>query len=102
MRAVEVLCFGEVGGVLNRGGSFDIAGLLRKRVILELDALTNSDKTFLIESLLLWIHHYRMGQEDRERFKHAVVIEEAHHILLRPPVRKCSDSAGLKMCASAS
>lgn len=83
MRAVEVLCFGEVGGVLNRGSSFDIGRLLNKQVILELDALTNSDKTFLIESLLLWIHHYRMAEPDRERFKHAVIIEEAHHILLR-------------------
>lgn len=64
-------------------GSFDVARLLNKRVILELDALTNSDKTFLIEALLLWIHHYRMGQTDREQFKHAVIIEEAHHILLR-------------------
>jgi len=83
MRAVETLCFGEVGNVLNDEGSFDMQRLLDKRVILELDALTNSDKTFLIESLLLWIHHFRMGQSDRERFKHAVFIEEAHHILLR-------------------
>jgi len=83
MRAVEVLCFGEVGGVLNDDNSFDIERLLEKRVILELDALTNSDKTFLIEALLLWIHHFRMGQKERERFKHAVIIEEAHHILLR-------------------
>ncbi len=83
MRAVETLCFGEVGGVLNDEGSFDMQRLLDKRVILELDALTNSDKTFLIEALLLWIHHFRMGQSERERFKHAVIIEEAHHILLR-------------------
>jgi len=83
MRAVEVLCFGEVGSVLNDDRSFDIERLLEKRVILELDALTNSDKTFLIEALLLWIHHFRMGQKERERFKHAVIIEEAHHILLR-------------------
>jgi len=52
-------------------------------VVLELDALTNADKTFLIEALLLWIHHYRMAQDQRETFKHAIVIEEAHHILLR-------------------
>ena len=83
MRAVEVLCFGEVGGVLNNEGSFDVQRLLDKKVVLELDALTNSDKTFLIEALLLWIHHYRMGQGQRERFKHAVIVEEAHHILLR-------------------
>jgi len=82
MRAVEVLCFGEVGHVLN-GRPFDIERLLEEQVILELDALTNADKTFLIEALLLWIHHFRMGQTERERFKHAVFIEEAHHILLR-------------------
>jgi hypothetical protein len=83
LRAVEVLCFGEMGRVLNSSQPLDIASLLDKQVILELDALTNADKTFLIESLLLWIHHYRMAQEEREHFKHAIVIEEAHHILLR-------------------
>ena len=83
VRAVETLCFGEVGNVLNNGPFFDITRLLDKRIVLELDALTNADKTFLIEVLLLWIHHYRMAQDQRERFKHAIVIEEAHHILLR-------------------
>jgi len=83
MRSVETLCFGEMGTVLNSARPFDIVKLLDRRVILELDALTNADKTFLIESLLLWVHHYRMAQEDREDFKHAIFIEEAHHILLR-------------------
>jgi len=83
MRAVEVLCFGEMGNVLNSLRPLDVAGLLDRRVILELDALTNADKTFLIESLLLWVHHYRLAQEAREDFKHAIIIEEAHHILLR-------------------
>ena len=83
VRAVETLCFGEVGNVLNDGPFYDISRLLNKKVVLELDALTNADKTFLIEALLLWIHHYRMAQGQREEFKHAIFIEEAHHILLR-------------------
>ncbi|HUU16303.1 MAG TPA: DUF87 domain-containing protein [Sedimentisphaerales bacterium] len=83
VRAVETLCFGEVGNVLNDGPFFDISKLLDKRVVLELDALTNADKTFLIEAFLLWVHHYRMAQDQREKFKHAIIIEEAHHILLR-------------------
>jgi hypothetical protein len=83
VRAVETLCFGEVGDVLNQGPFFDIPKILENRVVLELDALVNADKTFLIEALLLWIHHYRMGQDQREKFKHAIIIEEAHHILLR-------------------
>jgi len=72
-----------MGTVLNSARPYDIVRLLDRRVVLELDALTNADKTFLIESLLLWIHHYRLAQPQREDFKHAIVIEEAHHILLR-------------------
>jgi len=82
LRAVGVLCFGETGRVLNQRTPLPIDELLGKNVILELDALTNSDKVFLIESLLLWIHHFRMAEGDREKFKHAIFIEEAHHILL--------------------
>ena len=57
--------------------------MLESNVIFELDSLTNADKTFFIESILLWIHQYRMGEEDRESFKHAIIIEEAHHVLLK-------------------
>ena len=32
---------------------------------------------------MLWIHHYRLQELERETFKHAIIIEEAHHILLR-------------------
>jgi hypothetical protein len=48
--------------------------------ILELDALTQQDKIFFVEALLLWIHHRRMIEKQRETFKHAILIEEAHHI----------------------
>jgi hypothetical protein len=83
LRAVGVLCFGEVGNVLNQRASFPMEELLNRNAILELDALTNSDKTFLIESLLLWIHHFRMAEGKREKLKHVILIEEAHHVLLR-------------------
>jgi len=33
--------------------------------------------------LLLWLHHYRLGDGKREDFKHAIIIEEAHHVLLK-------------------
>jgi hypothetical protein len=82
LRTLATLCFGETGRVLNSEAS-DLSELLRRRVVLELDALDNSDKTFLIESMLLWIHHYRMQEPERETFKHAIIIEEAHHVLLR-------------------
>jgi hypothetical protein len=83
LRTLGVLCFGEFGRVLNVRKPYPLADLLKENVILELDALTNSDKTFFIEALLLWIHHYRLSEGERETFKHAILIEEAHHILLR-------------------
>lgn len=83
IRAIATLCYGDIGRVLNLPVMIKLEELLKHNVILELDALTNSDKTFLIESLLLWIHHYRLQDKERETFKHAIIIEEAHHILLK-------------------
>lgn len=84
LRAIATLCYGKTGEVLNSRSPDPIELLLKQSVVLELDALTNSDKTFLIESLLLWIHHFRLQEPERETFKHAIMIEEAHHVLLRP------------------
>ena len=83
-RALAALCFGSMGEVLTTQSNSSIADLLEKPVILELDSLTAVDKVFFIESLMLWIHHYRLSQqEEREQFRHAIIIEEAHHILKR-------------------
>jgi hypothetical protein len=43
--------------------------------------LGNAEKVFLIETLMVWIHHLRMLETDRETFKHCLIIEEAHNIL---------------------
>ena len=83
IRAVYSLCFGEVGKVFCVDKKIPIESLLNENVIFELDSLTNADKTFFIEALLLWIHHYRLANGKREEFKHAIIIEEAHHILLK-------------------
>jgi hypothetical protein len=83
MRGVKSMCFGHMGDVVNTGVQPNLAALLEKNVILELDGLTNADKALITQSLLLWIHHYRIAQPDRETFKHAIIIEEAHHILAK-------------------
>jgi hypothetical protein len=80
LRALASLCFGDMDTLVNTGENKNLEHLLSKTVILELDALTQQDKIFFIESLLLWIHHYRMMEKKRETFKHAILIEEAHHI----------------------
>jgi len=83
IRTIKSICFGFMGKVVNTSRQPNIGELLNKNVILELDSLTNADKTLIVESLLLWIHHYRLAQPQRETFKHAIIIEEAHHILLK-------------------
>lgn len=81
LRAVSTLCFGEMDNIINTDENRALEKILEEQVVLELDALTQSDKIFFIEALLLWIHHYRLGQRKREEFMHAIIIEEAHHIL---------------------
>ena len=81
LRALATLCFGDMDKLVNSNNNNSIDHILDKNVILELDALTQSDKTFFIQSALLYLHHKRMTEQRREDFKHAIIIEEAHHIL---------------------
>ena len=81
LRALSTLCFGDMDKLVNSNNNKTIGHILDQNVILELDALTQSDKTFFIESTLLYLHHKRMTEERREDFKHTIIIEEAHHIL---------------------
>ena len=81
LRALASLCFGDMGDLVNHPSANSPDQLLDETVILELDALTQQDKIFFASALLLWIHHRRMTEPTREQFKHAIVIEEAHHLL---------------------
>jgi hypothetical protein len=92
LRGIKSICFGPMGNVVNTPSQANLGELLEHNVILELDSLTNNDKNMIIESMLLWIHHYRLIQPDREIFKHAIIIEEAHHILLRKAAGSGSES----------
>ncbi len=81
LRALATLCFGDMDTLLNTNSNKSIDHILDKNVILELDALTQSDKTFFVQACMLYLHHKRMAEERREDFKHAIIIEEAHHVL---------------------
>lgn len=80
LRAMSSLCFGEMDVLLNHGHD-NLDALLARPAVLELDALAQSDKVFFAQAVLLWIHHRRMVEPTRETFKHAIVLEEAHHVL---------------------
>lgn len=84
IRVLESLCFRHgLGPVLNTDERWDHEAALNGSVVLELDALADADKVFLIEALILWIYELRKNEGKRERFKHALVIEEGHHVLSR-------------------
>lgn len=82
MRVLEALCFRHgLGPVVNTDVEWQHDELLSSSLVLELDALSDSDKVFLTEAIILWLYEYRRSEGKRETFKHALVIEEAHHIL---------------------
>ena len=56
--------------LLNSSNNQSIDHILDKSVILELDALTQSDKVFFVQVALLYLHHKRMTEERRENFKY--------------------------------
>ena len=81
-RVLSSLTFsGLLGEVINVRRQANIENLLSQNVIFELDNLATIEKIFFVESLLLWIYHFRKSESKRESFKHAIIIEEAHHIL---------------------
>lgn len=83
LRATGSLTFGPADETFCSSKPTDIKTLLRHNVILELDALSDADKVFLVESLLLYIHHLRLAEPERETLKHVLLVEEAHHVFLR-------------------
>ncbi len=81
LRVLGSLCFRHgLGPIVNTTHAFN-PDLLQRPVILELDALADSDKIFLTEAIILWLYEHRKREDKREEFKHALIIEEAHHIL---------------------
>ena len=82
LKVLESLCFRHgLGSVLNRDQEWDDERLLKSPTVLELDALSDVDKAFLTEAMILWLYEFRKNEGKREKFKHALIIEEGHHIL---------------------
>lgn len=83
LRALGSLTYGPMAETVCSASPDDISALLERNVVLELDALTDADKVFLVEALLLYIHHLRLAQGGREQLKHVILVEEAHHVFLK-------------------
>ena len=57
--------------------------LLTSSTIVELDALSQGAKKFLVPLMSLWIYYVQLGAPTREQLKLVIFLEEAHHLLYR-------------------
>lgn len=81
-RSLEAICHGGIGDIVNvQKPTLQLDELLNKNVFLELGDLSQSQKSFIIQSLLTYLYYYSMNRGVREKLMNVIVIEEAHHIL---------------------
>lgn len=87
LRVATVLTFGEFGKALNYKGknSFSVEDILKKRVVMELNALGNIEKKFFCEYILTYIYKLKKAKQNvvKGEFDHAIIVDEAHNIFLK-------------------
>lgn len=86
MRIASVLTFGNFGKVVSskNEGSLAIEDLLDKKVVLELNALSNVEKKFFSEYILTYIYKLKKANQNTVdgSFDHAILVDEAHNVFL--------------------
>jgi hypothetical protein len=81
LRILRTFTFGPAASAFNAACPVKLEELLDKPVILELDLeLPTTVRTFFTETVLRWIHLYRLGQGETDTLRHVLVLEEAHNI----------------------
>lgn len=83
MRALETLEFADISSKDRISQEQLAEEMLRGQTVVELDALAQESKKFLIPLLCLWLYHVRLGSREREELKLVIFVEEAHHVLHR-------------------
>lgn len=85
-RAMQSLTTGNASDVFCSDNPLDLATLLRRRMVLEIELLNVAEATLLSESVLVYVlQHFMHNNRNREELVHAIFIEEAHHLLRSPP-----------------
>ncbi|MFH2033063.1 MAG: hypothetical protein ABIJ40_20920 [Bacteroidota bacterium] len=80
-RIVNDFCFGTSIMSFNTRNPIKIEDLLSKPVILELDQeMPEALRIFLTETLIRWIHLYRLSQGESDELKHILFLEESHNL----------------------
>jgi hypothetical protein len=81
MRALESLEFAELSSNDRISQQQLAEKMLCENTVIELDALAQESKKFLIPLLCLWLYYVRLKSPEREKLKLVIFIEEAHHVL---------------------
>ena len=81
MRALESLEFAELSSNSPISQEQLAEKMLHENTVIELDALAQESKKFLIPLLCLWLYYVRLKSSDREKLKLVIFIEESHHVL---------------------
>ena len=85
LRILRTFTFGPAAESFNAGYPIRLEELLDKPVILELDLeLPKTVRSFFTETVLRWIHLFRLGQGETDRLRHILILEEAHNIFPVP------------------
>lgn len=82
-RAIEAMCFGALGDVLNSDSPIDLERLLDKRVVLELDNFNDDDRTFIVQCVMRWVYRHALENFPRNECKYVLMVDEAHHVFLK-------------------
>ena len=81
MRALESLEFSELSSNDRISQQQLAEKMLHENTVIELDALAQESKKFIIPLLCLWLYYVRLKSAEREKLKLVIFIEEAHHVL---------------------
>ena len=96
LRVATILTFGEFGKTINYEGKrgIEIEEILNKKVILELNSLSNIEKTFFCEYVLTYIFKSKKAEENyfSGKFKQAILVDEAHNIFLKKQTKFVNES----------
>lgn len=87
IRALESLMFSDITAADSDSQQELVQKLLHENTIIELDALSQQGKKFLIPLLCLWLYYVKLGSSEREKLSLAIFVEEAHHVLYKSQQR---------------
>jgi len=82
-RALESVEFACAGGKDRKTQRAMAHSLLKDSTVIELDALSQGAKKFLVPLLCFWVYSVQLASEEREQLRFVIFLEEAHHVLYR-------------------